>query len=196
MILIRLECMCILPGVLKRCTWILTCSVCPIPTPMQECSPALRWWCGKPATLYPDDVVSSPPQNLTQWSGPITCVASDLSQTCQKYNCTVWCIIGLQHLPPQIKNRHGLYEEKNFNKGKHDIRIELSDVTNVVSLDTTNLTVRVWTEWRKCQKKHFNSWLFIYYVNWLSGSILQTVWLSGYSSSLICFHIELWLFHL
>jgi hypothetical protein len=118
LILIRLECMCILPGVLKRCTWILSCLVCPIPSPAQICSPAYRWWCGKPATSYSDDVVSSPPQNLTQQSGPITRVASDLGWTCQKYHCTIQCIISLRHLPPRMKNQHGLNEEKTLIRKK------------------------------------------------------------------------------
>jgi hypothetical protein len=61
MILIRLECMCISSRVPKRCTWILTCLVCPIPSSyigMQSCveimmwqaCQLITWWCGKPAT--------------------------------------------------------------------------------------------------------------------------------------------------
>ncbi len=45
-----------------------------------------------------DDVASLPPQNLTQWSGPITRLASDLSRACQKYNCTVLCLISLRQV--------------------------------------------------------------------------------------------------
>ncbi len=59
-----------------------------------------------------NDVVCLPPQNLTLQSCPITCLASDLSRARQKYDCTVQCVIGLRHSPLQIKNQHGLNEEK------------------------------------------------------------------------------------
>ncbi len=109
------------------------------------------------AVLHQDDNVASlPPHILMMWQAchlriwlnsldPITRVASDLSlsRVCQKYHCVVWCIIGLGHLPPQMKNQHGLNQEKNFNKEKNNLSIESSDVTHVVSLDTNNLSVRV-----------------------------------------------------
>ncbi len=57
---------------------------------------------GPAVLLWDDDVASSPPQNLTQRSGLITCVASDLSQACQKYHCMVRCIIGLRHGPKKF----------------------------------------------------------------------------------------------
>ncbi len=66
LILIRLECMCILPEPPKRCTWILTCSVCPVPNTyvgMQSCIWVMMWWwCGGPATSYPNEVLGSTPQ--------------------------------------------------------------------------------------------------------------------------------------
>ncbi len=40
-------------------------------------------------------MTSLPHQNLTQWSGPITHLASDLSWARQKYNCKVQCVISL-----------------------------------------------------------------------------------------------------
>jgi hypothetical protein len=47
-----------------------------------------------------------------------------------------------------MKNQHGLNEEKTIRK-KNDLSIESSEVTHVVSLDTINLSVRLWREWRK-----------------------------------------------
>jgi hypothetical protein len=82
-------------------------------------------------------VASLPPQNLTQQSGPITCLASDLSRACRKYGCTVQCIIGLHHSPPQMKNQHRLNEEKTLIR-KNDLSIEVSDVTRMDSLGTNN----------------------------------------------------------
>ena len=46
----------------------------------------ISWWCGKLIISEPDSTGSC----------PITCVASDLSRTRQKYHCMVRCIIGLQ----------------------------------------------------------------------------------------------------
>jgi hypothetical protein len=73
------------------------CLVCPIPnTYVGMHSPA-----SGPAVLQlGNDVASLPPQNLTQQSGPITCLASDLGWACHKYNCMVQCIISLRHSPP------------------------------------------------------------------------------------------------
>jgi hypothetical protein len=99
--------------------------------------------------------------DLTQWSGLITRIASDLCQACQKYPCTVRSIFGLQHLPPRMKNHHGLNEEKNSYE-KNNLSIESSDVNVwlVWILTTKHKSLkRVET----CQK-HFNSWLF-YHVN-------------------------------
>jgi hypothetical protein len=47
---------------------------------------------------------------------------------------------GLRHLPPQMKNQHGLNKEKNH-IGKKELISYLSacDVTRVVSLDTNSL---------------------------------------------------------
>ncbi len=54
LILVRLECMCILTWPSKRCIWNLTCLVCPIPNAyagMQSCIEVMMWcWGGWPAT--------------------------------------------------------------------------------------------------------------------------------------------------
>ncbi len=123
MILIRLECMCISSWVTTRCTWILKCLVCPIPSTyvgIQSCVKIMMWqacqlttwWCG-----------SLSPQNLTQWSGPITRLASDLSWVHQKVQLYGKFVIGLCHLPPQMKNQHGLNEKKTF-IGKNSLSFE------------------------------------------------------------------------
>ncbi len=81
--------MCISLRVPKRYTWLLTCSVRPIPSTyvgMQSCMAnddvaachLITWRCGGLNT-----------SDLTQWSGPITRLASGLSLVCQKYPCTV-----------------------------------------------------------------------------------------------------------
>ena len=63
-----------------------------------------------------NDVVHLPPQNLTLQSDPITHLASDLSRAHQKNDYTVHTVVsGLHHLPPRMKNQHGLNEEKNLN---------------------------------------------------------------------------------
>ncbi len=77
----------------------------------------MQWWCG-------DDVVDLPSHipmriwfntsDLAQWSGLVTRIASDLGWARQKYPCTVQSIIGLRHLPPRMKNQHGLNEEKTL----------------------------------------------------------------------------------
>jgi hypothetical protein len=82
--------------------------------------------------------VSLPHQNLTQQSGPITHLASDLGWSRQKYNCTVQCIIGLCHSPPQMKNQHGLNEGKILIRENMIPQLSASDVTCVVSLNTNN----------------------------------------------------------
>jgi hypothetical protein len=38
---------------------------------------------------------------------------------------------------------------KNLIRKKNDLSIESSKVTHVVSLDTNNLSVRLWREWKK-----------------------------------------------
>jgi hypothetical protein len=42
----------------------------------------------------------------------------------------------------------GSMRKKTLNE-KNDLFIELSDVIHVVSLDTNDLSVRLWREWRK-----------------------------------------------
>ncbi len=70
---------------------------------MRQTCHRITWWCGELTT-----------SDLTQWSGLYTRVASDLGQACQKYPCTVRGILGLQHLPPQMKNQYELNEEKTL----------------------------------------------------------------------------------
>ncbi len=45
---------------------------------------------------------------------------------------------GLRHSPPQMKNQHGLNEEKTFIGNKIISQLSPCDVTCVVSLDTNN----------------------------------------------------------
>ncbi len=89
-----------------------------------------------------------------RWSGLLTCIASDLVGAGQKYPCSARSIIGLQHLPPQMKNQHGLNEEKTLQE-KNNLSIESSEVNMwlVWILTTKHKSLkRVET----CQKKHFN----------------------------------------
>jgi hypothetical protein len=44
---------------------------------------------------------------------------------------------GLHHLPPQMKNQHGINEEKTCIEKKIS-QLSACDVTRVVSLDTNN----------------------------------------------------------
>jgi hypothetical protein len=53
-------------------------------------SPAL----GPAVLCQGNDVASLPPQDLTQQSGLLTCLASDLCQVRQKYNCMVQFLSG------------------------------------------------------------------------------------------------------
>jgi hypothetical protein len=75
-------------------------------------------------------------------------LASDLSWACQKVQLYSTFVSGLSHSPPQMKNQHGLNEEKNLNKEKIISQLSACDVTLVVSLDTNNLSVSLWREWR------------------------------------------------
>ena len=76
---------------------------------------------------------------------PVTRLASDLGRTRQKYHrtvqkyvCTVQYLDGLRHSPPQMKNQHGLNEEKNLIGKKIISQLSAWDVTHVNSLDTNN----------------------------------------------------------
>ena len=76
---------------------------------------------------------------------PVTCLASDLGRTRQKYHrtvqkyvCTVQYLGGLRHSPPQMKNQHGLNEEKNHIGKKMISQLSACEVIHVVSLDTNN----------------------------------------------------------
>ncbi len=105
-------------------------------------SPALRWWCGEPATSEPDSVV---------WP---------------YHKSSVWPLPGVpkvqfvSHLLPRMKNQHGLNEEKNLTKEKMISQLSwvMWHVWLVWVLTTKRKSLkRVET----CQVKHFNSWLFI-----------------------------------
>jgi hypothetical protein len=66
---------------------------------------------------------------LTQWSGSLT-------PKVHLYNTFLG---GLHHLPPRMKNQHGLNEEKNHVGKKIVSQLSACDVTHVVSLVTNNL---------------------------------------------------------
>ncbi len=90
---------------------------------MQSCILAMMCWFGQLITRLGVGLNTS---DLTQQSSLITRIASDLCQVRQKYPCTVRSIIGLQHLPPQMKY-HGLNEEKNHCRKKRSL-FESSEV--------------------------------------------------------------------
>ncbi len=48
-----------------------------------------------------------------RWSGLLTRITSDLVGYA-KNTLVLYGIFGLRHLPPQMKNQHGLNEEKTF----------------------------------------------------------------------------------
>jgi hypothetical protein len=73
---------------------------------------------------------------------PITRLASDLSWGCQKVQLYGTVVSALCHLPPRMKNQHGLNEENPL-IGKNISQLSACDVTRVVSLDTKYLSVRV-----------------------------------------------------
>ncbi len=81
-------------------------------------SPALRQWHGEslPCLLGDPALIAWPPHTYCVWP----CWAH------QKYSCTERSMIGLCHLPPQMKNQHGLNEEKPYRK--KNLSIELSKV--------------------------------------------------------------------
>ncbi len=83
-------------------------------------------------------MASLPPQDLTQQSGHITHLESNLCQAHQKYNFTVHVLCNLRHSPPQMKNQHDLNEEKTIIGEKINSQLSASDMTHVVSLDTNN----------------------------------------------------------
>ena len=51
---------------------------------------------------------------------------------------TVSDVGGLRHLPPRMKNQHGLNEEKNHIGKKIISQLSACEVIRVVSLDTNN----------------------------------------------------------
>ncbi len=71
-------------------------------------------------------------KELTQQSGSLTCLVSDLGQVHQKVHLYGTFASGLRHSPSQMKNQHGLNEGKPFSQSS------ACGVTCVVSLDTNN----------------------------------------------------------
>ncbi len=73
-----------------------------------------------PAVLHQgNDAVNLPLLSLeirTQWSGLLTCIASDLVRHA-KSTTVRYDVIGLRHLPPRTKNQRRLNEAKTFSKG-------------------------------------------------------------------------------
>jgi hypothetical protein len=142
-------------------------------------SPALRPWHGEslPHFFGNPALMVWPPHTYSVWP----------CRACQKYPCTVRSITCLQHLPPWMKNQHGLNEEKNPYR-KNNLSIESSEVN-------------VWLVWilptkrkslkrvKTCQKKHFNFWLFCY-VNLFFTINLLMVLISMYIHPFDLFRIE------
>ncbi len=93
LILIRLECMCISPGALKRCTWTLTCSVCPTLNAYAGMQSRIKvmmwWWCG-------DDVAYLPPHILMMWWAHH--LRPD-STVWPLHKCSVWPWLGAPKVP-------------------------------------------------------------------------------------------------
>jgi hypothetical protein len=79
---------------------------------------------------------------LTQQSGSLTRLASDLGRARQKVRLYSTFISGLRHLPPQMKNQHGLNEEENLIGKKMVAHLSACGVTPVVRLGINNLSVR------------------------------------------------------
>jgi hypothetical protein len=115
-------------------------------------SPALRWWRGEswPCLFGNPSLMVWPPHTCCVWP----------CQMRQKYSCTVQSIIGLRHLPPQMKNQHGLNEEKNL-IGENNLSIKLSEV-NVWLVWILTTKRKSLKRVETCQRRHFNSWLFCY----------------------------------
>ena len=80
---------------------------------------------------------ASTTSELTQPSGSLTRLASDLGRVHQKAPLYGTFVSGLHHSPPQMKNQHGLNEEKPLLK-KNKSQLSACDVTRVFSLDTNN----------------------------------------------------------
>jgi hypothetical protein len=75
---------------------------------------------------------------LTQQSGFLTHLASDLGWARQKVRLYGTFLSGLCHLPLQMKNQNGLNEKKAFIGNKILSQFSACVVTRVVSLDTNN----------------------------------------------------------
>ncbi len=101
----------------------------------------MQWLCGDDAGDLPPHILMRiwfNTSDLTQWSGLVTRIASDLGRAPPKYHCTLQSIINLWHLPPWMKNQHGLNEENTFIGKKIISQLSACDMTHVVSLDTNN----------------------------------------------------------
>jgi hypothetical protein len=121
--------------------------------------------------------------DLTQWSCLIICIASDLCQVHQKNSCTVWSIISLQHLPPQMKNHHGLNEEKTLLE-KYNLSIESNEV-NVWLVCILTTKSKSFKRVETCQR-HFTFWLFCHVKLFLQNLDVCIL--------LICSALNPWLF--
>ncbi len=157
--------------------------------PVRASYVGIQGWCG-------DDVVALPPHI------PMRCWAQQLrpdstvwpyctyhiwpSQARQKYSCTVQSIIGLWHLPPQMKN-HGLNEEKTLYKKKTSIESSEVYMWLVWILTTKHKSLK---REETCQEKYFTHWLF-FSVNLFFRFDLQMVLIY---ISLICSALNPWLF--
>ncbi len=134
---------------------------------------------------------------LTSAGWHLTHLASDLGQARQKVRLYSTLVSSLHHLPPQMKNQHGLNEEKTF-IGK----LVMWHVWLVWILTTKHKSLK--------RVENFETyvifscyyllillikWLLFCCVHLLFRFILQKVLLSGYlSSSITLFRIEYWLF--
>ncbi len=111
--------------------------------------------------------------DLTQWSGLITRIASDFCWAHQKYTYTVWSIIVLRHLPPWMKNQHGLNQSGKNLIEKNNLSIESSEVNVWLVWILTTKCKSLKRVDETCQKKRFNFWLFCYvdlfFQNWSSN---------------------------
>ncbi len=71
---------------------------------------------------------------LTQWSGSLTHLASDLWSGTPKVRMYHTLISGLQHSPPRIKNQRGSMRKTNLiGPKKRTSHMSASDVSRVVS---------------------------------------------------------------
>ncbi len=125
---------------IHQSSWNLRFLVCPIPStyvgmPSPALGPAVLCWGDD------DNVASLPPHNTLRpdsavWPWHISSIWLLLGAPKVLLYSTV--VSGLCHLPPQMKNQHGLNEKKNLYRGKIVSQLSASEVTCVISLDTNN----------------------------------------------------------